>query len=72
MKDVINKNLNLNIRVVVTKVLAMTNDQRATSQAIAHSLDQVKEEALQLRALICEELVMVVDNCDLSALNQVV
>ena len=50
----------------------MTNDQRATSQSIAHSLDQVKEEALQLRSLICEELVMVEDNCDLSALNQVV
>jgi len=48
----------------------MTNDQRATSQAIADSLDQVKEEALQLRSLICEELVMVEDNCDLSALNQ--
>ena len=49
----------------------MTTEQRATSQAIANSLDQVKEEALQLRSQICEELAMVEENCDLSPLNQV-
>jgi phage-related minor tail protein len=49
----------------------MSKEQRATSQAIASSLDQVKQEALQLRSQIVEELVMVEDRCDLSALDQV-
>jgi len=52
------------------EVISMSKEQRATSQAIANSLDQVKQEALQLRSQICEELVMVEERCDMSALDQ--
>ena len=56
---------------LLLKVISMSKEQRATSQAIANSLDQVKQEALQLRSQICEELVMVEERCDMSALDQV-
>jgi hypothetical protein len=46
-------------------------EQRATSQAIANSLDQVKQEALELRSQICEELFMIEEKCDISAVDQV-
>ena len=49
----------------------MSKEQRATSQAIANSLDQVKQEALELRSQICEELLSVEEKCDISTLDQV-
>ena len=49
----------------------MNKEQRATSQSIASSLDQVKQEALHLRSQICEELLMVEERCDTSTLDQV-
>ena len=61
----------MDVDVTPTQVISMSKEQRATSQAIANSLDQVKQEALQLRSQICEELVMVEERCDMSALDQV-
>lgn len=49
----------------------LTKEQRATSQAIADSLDHVKTEALQLRAQICEELNVVEEKCDSNNLDPV-
>ena len=53
------------------KVLCLTTHQRASSQAIANSLDCVKQEALQLRLQICEELDMVEGKCESSTLDNV-
>ena len=53
------------------QVISLSKDQRATSQAISSSLDQVKQEALQLRSQICEELMMVEGRCDTSTSDQV-
>ena len=49
----------------------LAKEQRATSQAIADSLDHVKTEALQLRAQICEELNVVEEKCDSNNLDPV-
>lgn len=51
--------------------LILAKEQRATSQAIADSLDHVKSEALQLRAQICEELNVVEEKCDSNNLDPV-
>ena len=45
-------------------------EQRATSQAIADSLDNVKNEALQLRTKMTEELLTVEEKCDSDNLDQ--
>ena len=45
-------------------------EQRATSQAIAESLDHLKSEALQLGEQICEELTVVEEKCDSNNLDQ--
>ena len=50
--------------------LTLAKEQRATSQAIADSLDHVKTEALQLRTQICEELGAVEEKCDSDNLDQ--
>ena len=49
--------------------VVLGREQRAASQAIAHSLGQVKNEALQLRSQICCELAMVEEKCDSSGLE---
>ncbi|XP_023342644.1 mitogen-activated protein kinase kinase kinase 4 isoform X2 [Eurytemora carolleeae] len=50
-------------------VLIPGQEQRATSQAIADSLDDVKQGALSLRSKICQELSSVEEKCDTSSLE---
>jgi len=51
------------------EVLKPGQEQRATSQAIADSLDDVKQGALSLRSKICQELSSVEEKCDTSSLE---
>eukprot|EP00095_Tigriopus_kingsejongensis_P011134 maker-scaffold1161_size58349-snap-gene-0.7 protein:Tk11134 transcript:maker-scaffold1161_size58349-snap-gene-0.7-mRNA-1 annotation:"hypothetical protein CAPTEDRAFT_214311" len=61
-------------RVEFTKVmretLTMKHEQRATMNMIAVSLEQVKQEALNLREKISEELVMVEEKCDVTGMGE--
>ena len=60
-----------NNTVTSLEVLCLTTYCRASSQSIANSLDCVKQEALQLRLQICEELDMVEGKCESSTLDNV-
>ena len=54
----------------LSKCLSLVKEQRATSQAIAESLDHLKSEALQLGEQICEEVTVVEEKCDSNNLDQ--
>ena len=77
MKEVQNRNRKIvhteiqNRHIISLQCLMLAKEQRATSQAIADSLDHVKTEALQLRAQICEELNVVEEKCDSNNLDPV-
>ena len=77
MKEVQNRNRKIvhteiqNRKIISLQCLMLAKEQRATSQAIADSLDHVKTEALQLRAQICEELNVVEEKCDSNNLDPV-
>ena len=58
------------IKMSFLKCLSLVKEQRATSQAIAESLDHLKSEALQLGEQICEEVTVVEEKCDSNNLDQ--
>ena len=57
--------------MTILQCLSLVKEHRATSPENAGNLDQVKTDALQLRALISVVLMEVEEKCDSQTLDQV-
>ena len=61
----------LTLTLTILQCLSLVKEHRATSPENAGNLDQVKTDALQLRALISVVLMEVEEKCDSQTLDQV-